>query len=609
MRILNLAAYRFTPFDGDLKPLRERLKARCRELQLRGTILLSREGINLFIAGSETNARTLLRELRSLPGLENLEAKESWSDRQPFRRMLVRIKREIIAFGVEGIDPARNPAPRISARELRQWLDEGRPVALLDTRNDYEVKLGTFRNAIAPPIRHFRDFPKAAKALPDTLKSMPVVTFCTGGIRCEKAAPLLQREGFREVYQLDGGILRYFEETGGAHFDGECFVFDQRVGVDASLSETGTTQCYACQSLLRPADLSYPQYVPGKSCPFCYRDPAAEQEALLAARNSAIREATDPLPGAGPYDNFRPVHVPERCDGAQLPDFLAECIRSLSREEWLEVIAGGGIHDATGPVGPDRIVRAGEQYRRRMPGIVEPPVNADIRILYEDDAIIVLHKPAPLPVHPCGRFNRNTLQHILETVYAPFKPRPVHRLDANTSGVLLAARTRHFAALLQPQFERREVAKRYLVRVIGHPPADAFTCNAPVTTGTGVAGSRGIAAGGEGADAITQFAVLRRDPDGTALLEAAPRTGRTNQIRLHCRHLGFPVAGDLLYGGNDGRETSPPPTLDPADPPLCLHSWQLTILHPLRREQMTFASPPPPWAQLAEIDPPGPAVI
>jgi UPF0176 protein len=148
----------------------------------------------------------------------------------------VKIKQEIISFGVEGIDPARQPAPRLAPEELRQWLDAGKPVTLLDTRNDYEVDAGTFRGALRTGIRRFRDFPAAVKQLPSEMKDQPVVMFCTGGIRCEKAGPLLLREGFREVYQLDGGILKYFERCGGAHYEGTCYVFDERTTLDAGLN-------------------------------------------------------------------------------------------------------------------------------------------------------------------------------------------------------------------------------------------------------------------------------------------------------------------------------------------------------------------------------------
>lgn len=151
------------------------------------------EGINLFIAGRANDVAALRVELRALPGLTDLAPKESWSTEQPVNRMLVKIKKEIIPFGVAGIDPARRPAPKLAPRLLKQWLDEGRPVTLLDTRNGYEVRLGTFAGAIDPQIDHFRKFPDAVRRLPAALKAQPIVMFCTGGIRCEKAAPLSPR--------------------------------------------------------------------------------------------------------------------------------------------------------------------------------------------------------------------------------------------------------------------------------------------------------------------------------------------------------------------------------------------------------------------------------
>ncbi len=273
--VLNLSAYKFTPFTaGELPALRDRLRTVTRDLALRGTILLGTEGINLFVAGPREATDALLAELHAVPGLTDLAPKESLSAEQPFNRMLVKIKKEIIAFGVDGIDPARAPAPRLDPRTLKQWLDEGRPVTLLDTRNDYEIRLGTFKNALVPGIDHFRDFPAALRQLPAELKARPVVTFCTGGIRCEKAAPLLVREGFENVFQLDGGILKYFETCGGAHYEGECFVFDRRVGVDPDLRETDSVLCFACQMPLTAAEQRDPRYVPDISCPHCAPQPA-----------------------------------------------------------------------------------------------------------------------------------------------------------------------------------------------------------------------------------------------------------------------------------------------------------------------------------------------
>jgi UPF0176 protein len=267
--VLNISTYKFAPLD-DLPTLRERLQVRTHAEGLKGTILLSTEGINLFVAGAPEAVGRLVAEIRTVPGLEDLTPKESLSAAQPFNRMLVKIKKEIIAFGVDGINPALKPSPKLSPQTLKQWLDEGRPVTLLDTRNDYEVKMGTFKGALVPQIDHFREFPAAVNRLPSGLKQQPVVMFCTGGIRCEKAGPFMVREGYEQVFQLDGGILKYFEECGGAHYDGECFVFDRRVGVNPELKETGSVLCWNCQTPLTTEEQKDARYVYEKSCPHCY---------------------------------------------------------------------------------------------------------------------------------------------------------------------------------------------------------------------------------------------------------------------------------------------------------------------------------------------------
>lgn len=268
MSILNVAAYKFVELD-ELAPLREKLVDAANSLGLRGTILLAREGVNMFIAGEDAALQSFLDVLTADSRFAGMPLKRSWSQEQPFNRMLVKIKKEIIPFGRPDIDPGQHPAPRISPQELKAWLDSGRRITLLDTRNDYEVRLGTFAGAIDFGLKHFRDFPAALEAADPELKDEPIVTFCTGGIRCEKAAPLLINEGFREVYQLDGGILAYFEQCGDAHFDGECFVFDRRVALDPNLEETGTVRCFACLSPLSPEEQKLPTYVPDISCPHC----------------------------------------------------------------------------------------------------------------------------------------------------------------------------------------------------------------------------------------------------------------------------------------------------------------------------------------------------
>jgi UPF0176 protein len=238
MDILNIAAYRFVALS-DLAQLRAAFRARAAELALKGTILIAAEGINLFLAGAAGNVEAFLEMLLQDPRFATIEIKRSWSAAQPFKRLLVKIKREIVSMRRPEINPFETPAPRLAPQELRRWLDEGRDVVLLDTRNQFEVELGSFEKTLALGLKSFSDFPLATAALPERLKDAPIVTFCTGGIRCEKAAPWLISQGFREVYQLEGGILNYFEQCGDAHFRGECFVFDQRVALDAGLRPTG----------------------------------------------------------------------------------------------------------------------------------------------------------------------------------------------------------------------------------------------------------------------------------------------------------------------------------------------------------------------------------
>jgi UPF0176 protein len=592
MKFINIAGYKFVSLP-ELRMLRARLLALCKSWELKGTILLSPEGINLFIAGARDKTDLLLAELRSIPGLADLRLKVSETEHQPFRKMLVRVKKEIIAFGVEGIDPARRSSPKLPARTLKQWLDDGRPLTLLDTRNSYEVKLGTFKNARAIGVDHFRDFPDAVRKLPPQMKEQPIVMFCTGGIRCEKAGPFMEREGFKNIFQLDGGILKYFEECGGAHYDGECFVFDQRVGLDPSLQETESTQCFRCQTPLTEAEQKDERHRPGQSCPYCFKTAAEQTRLNIAGRHEAIRRVVTPLPGSQPRDNFKSINVPEECDGKTLLDALCRVVTHITAPEWAAECARELVLNANyEPVPASQIVRARERYRHKFPNVLEPDVNGQVEILHEDEALIVLNKPAPLPMHAGGRFYRNTLQHILNTVYHPQRPFPAHRLDANTTGVVLVTRTRHFAGRLQPQFERGEVAKEYLVRVQGQPDRNEFSCDAAISIESGELGSRRVDPDG-GRAARTEFHVERRNSDGTALLRARPLTGRTNQIRVHLWHLGFPVCGDMAYVR--GKMLGDTQTLNVKDRPLCLHASRIAFVHPLSRQRVEFVAPAPRW--------------
>jgi UPF0176 protein len=590
-RIVNIAGYQFAPL-ADLPALRQNLLTQCKASELKGTILISGEGINLFVAGGQPQVEALLETLRSIDGLATFSPKLSISDQQPFNRMLVKIKKEIIAFGVPGIEPARRTSPKIPPRELKRWLDEGRPVKLLDIRNDYEVKLGTFKNAVTLGIDHFRSLPDAVGQLPADLKQQAIVMFCTGGIRCEKAGPYLEREGFENVFQLEGGILKYFEECGGEHYDGECFVFDKRIGLDPTLAETENTQCFNCQAPLTVADQEDPRYIFGEFCPHCYLTASERMARTIADRHAAIAQATMPLPSSEPYDNYRPLRISAKHDGHTLLDMLCEIFPQLSHEHWLSRFDQQLLLDRDRHAVPtNQRVRAGELYLHRMPATSEPDVNAAIRILHEDEAIVVLDKTPPLPLHPSGRFNRNTLQAILNTIYYPQKLRPMHRLDANTTGVVVFARARKFAGRLQPQFAAGEVEKIYLARIQGHPSECEFTCDAPIGNTTTELGGRAI--DDQGSAARTEFRVLHKFSDGTSLVEARPISGRTNQIRVHLSYLGWPVVGDQTYLQN--QQLGDTQTHALTDPPLCLHSQRITFNHPLTGERSTFESPGPPW--------------
>jgi UPF0176 protein len=286
MSIINIAAYKFVALD-DLTTLRETLKADCLALNLRGTILIAAEGINMFLAGERADIEIFFTQLKDDARFVDIEAKESPSDEKPFNRMLVKIKKEIISMGMPEISPAIKRAPAVSPTTLKQWLDEGREVVLVDTRNEYEIRLGTFQNALAIGVDTFRAFPNKAAQLDASLKNKTVVTFCTGGIRCEKAAPVLQNLGFTDVYQLDGGILKYFEACGGAHYDGDCFVFDRRVALNPQLEESGILQCFNCLNPVNQVEQRSPHYALGVSCPYCINGKPLKQEAdMLSAQES-----------------------------------------------------------------------------------------------------------------------------------------------------------------------------------------------------------------------------------------------------------------------------------------------------------------------------------
>ena len=236
--VLNISAYLFTRID-DRAALRPVLRQRALAAGLRGTILLAEEGINLFLAGDAAGVRGFVDELRADERFAALTTKESWSDAQPFGRMLVKLKREIIRMDHPTIRPEHGRAPSVTPETLRRWLDQGhddagREVLLLDTRNAFEVDYGTFDGAVDWRIERFTQFPAAVSSHRAELDGKTVVSFCTGGIRCEKAAIHLREAGV-DALQLEGGILGYFEQVGGAHWDGDCFVFDEREALTPDL--------------------------------------------------------------------------------------------------------------------------------------------------------------------------------------------------------------------------------------------------------------------------------------------------------------------------------------------------------------------------------------
>jgi UPF0176 protein len=276
---VNIAAYKFVTLDK-LEEMRPQYQALCNELGLKGTILLTPEGINLFLSGPRGQVDRFLAVVRSDARLADIEVKESYSEEQSHKRMLVKIKKEIITMRMPLIQPEKGRAPSVAPATLKRWLDQGhdddgKPVVMMETRNAFEVDVGTFNNTIDYRIDKFSEFPEVIAQHKDEFEGKTVVTFCTGGIRCEKAAIHMKNIGYDSVYQLDGGILKYFEEVGGEHYTGDCFVFDYRTALNPRLEPTTTVQCFACRAVVTPRQQLSPQYVYEVSCPHCAQDGSA----------------------------------------------------------------------------------------------------------------------------------------------------------------------------------------------------------------------------------------------------------------------------------------------------------------------------------------------
>jgi UPF0176 protein len=274
----NIAFYKFVCIE-DPAAFQAEINALCLSLNLKGTIIVAKEGINSCLVGQEASIDQFIDHMRRDERFSDIDFKKSFSERVPFRRMLVKLKKEIIPMGFEYVQPAKSTGKYVQALELKQWLDNQEDLVILDTRNDYEVEVGTFREAINPNLKMFRDFPEWVETQLKThedWKTKKVITFCTGGIRCEKATAFMQHIGFENVYQLQGGILKYFEETHRAaknednHFDGECFVFDYRVAVDKNLDPTSQySVCFNCWNTLTQEDLTRPEFKQNVSCHHC----------------------------------------------------------------------------------------------------------------------------------------------------------------------------------------------------------------------------------------------------------------------------------------------------------------------------------------------------
>lgn len=277
---VNISAYKFISIDNCevLKPL---FLAKCQELNLKGTIILSPEGINMFLAGLRHEMDAYYVWLHQDARFADVVAKESWSDSQPFTKLLVKIKPEIITMRMPLIKPELGRAPAVDAHTLKRWLDQGhddqgKAVVMVDTRNDFEVDVGSFDHTIDYRISKFTEFPEIIEQHRADFADKTVVTFCTGGIRCEKAAIHMQNVGFDSVFQLEGGILKYFEEVGGAHYHGDCFVFDYRTALTPTLAVSDIVQCYACRAVVSAEEQQSEWYIPGKSCPHCQKQAKSE---------------------------------------------------------------------------------------------------------------------------------------------------------------------------------------------------------------------------------------------------------------------------------------------------------------------------------------------
>lgn len=285
------ALYKFVTLK-DYEDLREPLKNLMLKLSVRGTLLLAEEGINGTISGTTENMDMVIDWLRADERLADLEYKKSVHDEQPFHRTKVKLKKEIVTMGVEGINPNNVVGSYVDPQDWNDIISDPETI-LIDTRNDYEYEIGTFKNAINPNTKTFREFPDYVQNNLDPKKHKKVAMFCTGGIRCEKASSYMKKAGFEEVYHLKGGVLKYLEnvDKDKTLWDGECFVFDDRIAVNHDLDKGSYDQCHACRYPITEQEKQHDHYTPGVSCHRCHDNVSDEQKARFTEREKQIQLA------------------------------------------------------------------------------------------------------------------------------------------------------------------------------------------------------------------------------------------------------------------------------------------------------------------------------
>ena len=288
---LIVAIYKFVPLP-DYRDLRDKLAQVCTQQKLLGTILLAAEGINGTIAGKEANIRAFLSYLEQDARFDNLSLKESWSPDNPFLRMKVRLKKEIVTLGQPNIDPNKKVGTYVKPEQWNELISRD-DVHVVDTRNNYEIEVGTFHRAINPDTDTFRQFPEWVEGTQNLEKKKAVAMFCTGGIRCEKATAFMLEQGFEEVYHLEGGILKYLETIPKTEslWEGECFVFDDRVTVNHDLKPGSYDMCHGCRCPISIEDKNSPHYIQGVCCPRCHRELTPSQKARFTERQKQIQLA------------------------------------------------------------------------------------------------------------------------------------------------------------------------------------------------------------------------------------------------------------------------------------------------------------------------------